>query len=174
MVVVDHVRGGVRNRPVEQPVASSGHTQALSASLEREHFTSDDPCDRTPGAGEEENIDAHECYSGILCSSVDITCVDRCVGMHAYATNNELANAHANRTHQQEVASTQLLNEIQTWKGRCYVDRVCNDLNDEGVSESCVGEVLRAVINYRMSIVFYVDSVVYIHIKLTPVSCWRA
>lgn len=106
MILVDHVGSRVRNRPVEQPVAGSGHTQALGSGLEREHLASDDPCNRAPRAGEEEDVDAHECYGGILRGSVDIVCVDRRIGMHTYATNNELADAHADRTHEQEVAAT--------------------------------------------------------------------
>lgn len=75
-LLVDHVRGSVSDGPVEEPVASgygfvstffrkrkeirTGHTEALGACLEWENLAGDDPCNGTPRAGEEEDVDTHE------------------------------------------------------------------------------------------------------------------
>jgi hypothetical protein len=48
--VVDHVRGGVGDGPVEEPVGGGGHGEGLGANLQWEDLAGDDPGDRTPRA----------------------------------------------------------------------------------------------------------------------------
>lgn len=48
--LVDHVRGGVGDGPVEEPVGGGGHGEGLGADLEGEDLAGNDPGDRTPGA----------------------------------------------------------------------------------------------------------------------------
>lgn len=59
-ILIDHVRCGVCDGPVEKPVGCGGHGQALGTCLERVQLSGDHPCYWTPGAGEEEDVDAHE------------------------------------------------------------------------------------------------------------------
>lgn len=58
---IHHVRGGVGNGPVEQPVGGGRDGETLGAGLEREQFAGHDPGNGAPGAGEEEDVDAHKC-----------------------------------------------------------------------------------------------------------------
>ena len=69
-LLIDHVRSRICDGPVEQPVRRGGHTQALRTGFEREQLSSDDPCDWSPGAGEEEDVDAYECDRGALSGEV--------------------------------------------------------------------------------------------------------
>lgn len=78
--LVDHVRCGVGNGPVEEPVGSCGHRETLRTGLEREHFTGDDPGDRSPRAGEEEDVDADESDSSALRSKIGGTSNRTCNG----------------------------------------------------------------------------------------------
>jgi hypothetical protein len=50
--VVDHVRGGVGDCPVEEPVGGGSHGERLGADLEREDFAGDDPGDGAPGGSD--------------------------------------------------------------------------------------------------------------------------
>lgn len=59
--VVDHVWGDVGDDEVEEPVGGGGHGKTLGSGLEGEGFTGDDPGAWTPGAGEEEDVEADEC-----------------------------------------------------------------------------------------------------------------
>lgn len=45
---VDHVRGRVRDRPVEEPVGRRRYREALGSYLQREQFARHDPSNRTP------------------------------------------------------------------------------------------------------------------------------
>jgi hypothetical protein len=58
-----------------------------------------------------------------------------------------LTDAHADGSEKEEVATTELLNHVQTWEGRCDVDRVGNDLNDKGAVETCIQEILGAIVD---------------------------
>ena len=51
-----HVGSCVRDCPVEKPVRGGSHRERLGSDLQGEDLTSDDPCARSPRAGEEENI----------------------------------------------------------------------------------------------------------------------
>lgn len=141
VVRVHHVWGAVRNGPVEEPVAGSGHRKALSAGLEWEEFTSNDPGDRAPGAGEEEDVDAHEGDSGFLC---------RQFGCASYCTSNrndELTDAHADCAHEKKVATAKLFDHVQSREGGGDVHSVCDALNDERVLETSILEILRSVVD---------------------------
>jgi hypothetical protein len=80
---IDHEGRRVSDGPVEEPVASGGHGQALGAGLEREHLAGDHPGDGAPGAGEEEDVDAYECDGGLLRGGVDVAGVDGGISSHA-------------------------------------------------------------------------------------------
>jgi len=56
---VDEVGSGEGDRPVHEPVASSRESDTLGTDVKREDFTNDDPSDRSPGGGEESDVNAH-------------------------------------------------------------------------------------------------------------------
>jgi hypothetical protein len=132
--VVDHVGGSVADGEVEKPavdvsisficglcsrdlpVGCGGHGQRLRADLEREDFTSDDPGDGSPGAGEEEDVDADECDQSLLGSQI----LNASNGTGD--SDDELADRHTDSTKEQKVAATPLLNEVKTGEGRGNVD----------------------------------------------------
>ena len=157
MVRVDHVGGRVRNRPVKQPIAGGGHAKALGASFQWEHFAGDDPCNRSPGASEKENVNAHEGDGSFLRVPIDIARIHRGIGGHTNTPNDELANTHSDCTHKQKVASSQLFDKIQARESGRNVDRVCDDCVDERVREACVRKVLRAVVDCNLSVLMWLD-----------------
>lgn len=125
---VDHVRGRVGDGEVEEPVGGSGDGESLGANLQGEDLTGDDPGARTPGAGEEEDVDADE-------DNEDLVCNER-VGGGTDDGDEELAESHANGTHQKERATTPLLNEVETGEGGDRVDDVGGHGDEEGVLDT--------------------------------------
>lgn len=108
VVRVDHVGSRVGNGPVQQPVAGSGHGQALGASLERVQFTCYNPCDWTPRAGEEEDVDAHKGDGGSLGGQI---------GGSGYGSgdgDDVLTHAHTDTSQQEEVTAAETLNHPQS------------------------------------------------------------
>jgi hypothetical protein len=72
----------------------------------REDFTNDDPCCRSPGCGEEEDVQADE---GNLSADSGwiVTVNSTCDG------NDELANDHTGSTPNEDCAATKTLNNIE-------------------------------------------------------------
>lgn len=68
-------------------------------------------------------------------------------GGGADGAHDELADAHANCSHEKETASAELLDEVETGKRRGDVYRVGDYLDDEGVLEAGVLEVLSSVVD---------------------------
>jgi hypothetical protein len=170
VLLVDHVGGGEGDGPVEEPVAGSGHRETLGAGLEGEQLAGNDPGDGTPRRGEEEDVDAHERDGSALGSQVRGTGDCACDG------DNELAHTHADGTEKKQVAASEALNHVETGEGGDNVDSIGDDLDDEGVLEASVHEVLCSVVDCRM-----LDGECGerrgsegVQMKLTPVSCWRA
>lgn len=65
--------------------------------------------------------------------------------------NDELTDTHSNGAEEQELTSTELLDEVQAGKSRDNVDGVGDDLNDEAsLSETCVLEVLGSVVEDKV------------------------
>ena len=113
---VDHVRGGVGNSPVEQPVGGGGDGETLGTRLEGEEFTRHDPRDRAPGAGEEEDVDAHEGDEDFVRDVGVGGCADDC--------DDELRDAHSHGTEHEERAATPFLDHVETGEGGDDVDDV--------------------------------------------------
>lgn len=90
------------------PVASSGHGKTLGTSLEREKLAGHNPRDRSPGAGEEEYIDAHESDGSTLSRQIGSS------GDRSGDGDNVLAHAHANTSEQEEVTSAEAFNHPET------------------------------------------------------------
>lgn len=132
--VIDHVRGGVSNGEVEEPVAGSGHGERLGTDLERENLTGNDPGDWAPGAGKEEDVDADECDQSLLGSHVLNT------SDSTGNSDDELADSHTDGTEEEEVAATPLLDKVETGKGGADVDARSNHSDNKGVLDTRVLE----------------------------------
>jgi len=125
---VDHVRGGVGDGPVEQPVGGGGHGEGFGAGLEREELARDDPGDGAPGAGEEEDVHAHEGDEDLV--------GDERAGRGADDGDDELAHAHADGAEEEERAPAPLLDHVEAGKGGEDVDDVGDQADDEGVGDA--------------------------------------
>lgn len=89
--------------------------------------------------------------------------------MELYLT---LTDAHADCSKEEKVTTAELLNHVETRESGGDIDRVCNDLNDEGALETSAQEVLSAVVDYySVSRRCRVWGDFDIQMKLTPVSC---
>lgn len=137
---VDHVRCGVRDGPVEQPIAGGRHGEALGADLEREELACHDPGDRAPRAGEEIDVKADKRDGSTLSGEI--------LGTRYGADDGDdvLADTHSNGTQKEQVAAAKLLDEVQAWEGRDDVDSVGDDLDDKRVLEAGALEVLGAIV----------------------------
>lgn len=92
MLLVHHVRCGVGNRKVEEPVGRGGHGESFGADFEREEFAGHDPCDGAPAGGEVVDVQADERDGGALSRKIGRA------GDGARDGHNELADAHAGGT----------------------------------------------------------------------------
>jgi hypothetical protein len=119
----------------------SSHRKGLRADLKREDFASDNPSNWTPGAGEEEDVDAYECDECLL--SRLIVGTSDCSG----DCDNELADSHTDGTEEEEVTATPLLHQVKTRESRGNVDAGCNHSDDEGVRETGVLEEGSTIVN---------------------------
>ena len=131
---VDHVGRRVTDTKVKEPVGSGGHGKGLGADLEREDLTSDDPGDRPPGAGEEEDVDTDEGNQETL--NGEVVCADDGSGN----SDNELADSHANGSEEQETAATPLLDKPETGEGGNDVDAGCDQGDDESIADTGILE----------------------------------
>jgi hypothetical protein len=62
-----------------------------------------------------------------------------------------LADAHADSTHEEKVAATELLDHVETRERRCDVHRVGDDGGDESVLETSILKVLSAIVDCKLS-----------------------
>jgi hypothetical protein len=126
---VDHVRCSIRERKVKQPIRRCCHGQSLGSDFQREQLAGDDPGDRTPGAGEEEDVEAYESDGDFLCGLV--------VGAGDGSGDGDdvLADAHADCAHEEEVAAAHLLDEVEAREGGDYVDAAAE-------CQSCLYDIL--------------------------------
>lgn len=129
---VDHVRGGVGDGPVEQPVGRGRHGQGLGARLEREELACHDPRDGTPGAGEEEDVYTYEGDQDLV--------RDERAGRGADDGDDELTDAHADGAEEEQRSTTPFLDHVETGKSRADVDDVGDQTDDEGVGNAGVLE----------------------------------
>ena len=97
--VIDHVRCGVSNSPVQQPIACSRHRQRLGSDLQWEDLSRHDPSHRSPAGRKEKDVDADEGDQGLLGGLV-------CdAGSCADTSDDELADGHADGTEEEKAPS---------------------------------------------------------------------
>lgn len=147
---VDEIGSRVCDSPVEEPVRRSGHGEGLGADFEGEDLAGDDPSDWTPGRREEEDVDADECDGCLLGGVVVYDDVTSCVltgGCCAEDSNDELRDAHADGSPEENWSSTPLLDGVEAREGGGCVDAVGDQADDEGVGEAGVLEELSSVLS---------------------------
>ena len=147
LVVVYHVRGDDRNDlysvsrsalensniedqmgtyAVPQPVRSSGQGDTTRSDRQREDLADHDPGAWTPGAGEEEDVDADKGNHGADGLGVGT------IG-HTENGDDELADHHAQGTPQQQRATADLLDGVEGERCRKHVDNGGDHAQQEGV-----------------------------------------
>lgn len=130
-------------------VGSSGDRQALGTSLEREDLAGDDPGQRTPGGGKEEDVDTDKGDRGLLCGKVvddDVSSRILTGRGRAEHGNEELTDAHADGTPEEQGSATELLYSPETGQGGSHVDARRNHGDGEGVLDTRVLKVLGSVV----------------------------
>jgi len=80
----------------------------------------------------------------LLTCAVHAAC-DVICGCGADGADDELADAHADGAHKEQVAAAELLNEVETGEGGRDIDTVGDDGDDEWVLEAGAEEVLGSV-----------------------------
>jgi hypothetical protein len=114
--LINHIRRRIRKRKVQQPIRRCSHGQGFGSDFQREELARDDPGDWTPGAGEEENVEAHESDGDFLGRLV--------VGAGDGSGDGDdvLADAHADCAHEEEVAAAHFFDEVEAGEGGDDVD----------------------------------------------------
>ena len=106
-------------------------------------LTSDNPGTRTECGGKERDVDADECE---LCGG-GVECTVRCCITNG--RNQVLANAHSQRTSQEQLASPKSVDAVESGERGDCVDDVRDNLEDEGARQllDVSGEIRCAVVN---------------------------
>lgn len=149
LAVVDQIGGGVGDGPVEQPVGGGGHAEGLGASGQGEDFAGDDPCQRAPGAGEEEDEDADKGHGGLLAGDVldvDVAVFALAGGQGAADGDDELGDTHADGAHEEERATAPSVNGQEAGDGGDDVDGGGDHGDGEAAGDARVLKVPRAVV----------------------------
>jgi hypothetical protein len=66
-------------------------------------------------------------------------------------SNDVLTYGHADRSQQKEVTSAEAFDHVKAGECGCHVDAVCDDLDDEGIVEPCVDEILCSVVSSSLA-----------------------
>ena len=110
---------------VPQPVGSGGESNTTGTDRKREDLANQDPSTRTPGGGEEENVDTDEGNHGLGCVVAAIGGTDD--------GDDELADNHAQSTPDQKRATSESLNGPEGDGSGAHVDESRNETNEERV-----------------------------------------
>lgn len=98
-------------------------------------LTSNNPSDRSPGAGKEEDVDADEGDHRPLGWKI----VDR--GDSASDGNDELTHGHTDGTDEKQIATAHLVNRDKTRQSRHNIDRIRYYSDYEGIREARILEI---------------------------------
>jgi hypothetical protein len=145
---VDHVRCGVGDGPVEQPIGCGGHGKGLGADLEREDLAGDDPGDGSPRRSEKEDVNADESDQCALSDKVLNSNSRACkreglaswsqkssLGYTRYSltntSHNKLADGHSDGTEEEKRATAPCFDKVQAREGRGDVDSRGDHRNGE-------------------------------------------
>jgi hypothetical protein len=119
-----------RDDGVPEPVRRGRDTDTTRTNGQRECLADDDPGGGTPGAGEEEDVDADE--SNLGRNGTRVICLLSTLG-DTNGTNNELCDDHANGTTNQQGTTAKSLNGPERDGGREHVDESSDQGDQEGV-----------------------------------------
>jgi len=101
---INHVWSSITDSEVKEPVGGGGDGQSFSTNLEGEQLSGNDPSDRSPRAGKEEDIEADK-------GNEDLVGDKGCSG-NTDDGDDELTDAHTDGTEEEEVTTTHALNQI--------------------------------------------------------------
>lgn len=130
-------------------VGGSRQRQRLGTGLEAEDLTVDNPGERAPGGGEEEDVDADKGDGGLLRGQVvhdNLAGVVLARGQSSQHGDEELRDAHADGTPEKQGATSPAVDGPHTGKSRSDVDGRGDHTDNKTVGEARVLEVLRSVV----------------------------
>ena len=117
---------------VPEPIGGRGESDTTGAHGQRIDFTNHDPGTRTPGGGEEKDVDTDEGDHGL--DGIGILAV------HGSGNgDDELADDHTEGTPDQERTTTEALNGPEGNGGRAHVDEGGNKGDEEGILDRTQG-----------------------------------
>lgn len=129
----------------ETHVCGSGDGQRPSPVLQGEDLSGDHPSKWSPGRRKEEDVDADKCNARFLRSDVvhdDGAGRVLACGQGSEHRHEELGGGHAYGAPEQQRSATEFIDGVQAGKGREHVDNGRDDLNDKGVLDSRILEIL--------------------------------
>lgn len=146
VVSADHVRSNDGNDGVPEPVGGSGQSNTAGTNGDREDLANENPGTRTPGRGEEEDVDGDQGDLGIDSGDVvgDSATAAIRVGLVETGSNtdngdDELADEHTEGTEDEKRTTTVLLNSVERERSGEDVDKGENERHQEGVADSTGG-----------------------------------
>lgn len=141
---VDEVRGRVSNGKVDEPVRGGRHGHGLSSNRKGVDLGRDDPCEASPGRGEEGDEEAHEGDEDPLACKVGGCNRD------SDGSYDKLRDGHSGGSDEEERSSSVLVDGPDSGNGHDDIDDVGDDGNSESLSDSGVEEVLSTVIEDKV------------------------
>jgi len=139
----DQVGSDDRDNAVPQPVGSSGKSNTTGTDGKREDFSNKNPGTRTPGSGEEEDIDGNESNLGIDSREVVGDSVASSIEMGLVETNgdtndgnDELADEHTDGTVDKHRTTTETLNQPEGDGSGKDVDKSEDKRHKEDIADS--------------------------------------
>lgn len=146
VVTADHVRGNNGNDGVPEPVGGSRESNTAGTDRNREDLANENPGTRTPGRGEEEDVDGDQ--GNLSVDSRDV------VGKSATAAirvglvetdgdtdngDDELTDEHTESTEDEKRTTTVLLNSVERKRSGEDVDEGEDERHQESVADSTGG-----------------------------------
>lgn len=143
--------GEKTDEEVPEPVGCGGQSHTLGTVLGREQFGADSPDHGTPGhgvGGDEETGDNNHALtrSGSVFGVLDV--------QHEVANRSEdhEANKHESSTSDERLATTEVLNNVETTESGTEVNSTKNNLGDEAVGDTGTLEDSGTLLNIDVSI----------------------
>jgi hypothetical protein len=113
--------------------------------LQWEDLSGDDPSKRAPRRGKEENVDADKGNASLLCSDIvydDGTGRVLTRGQSSQHRYEELGGGHSYGAPEQQRSTAEFIDGVQAGESREHVDHRRDDLDNKGVFQSRVFEIL--------------------------------
>lgn len=127
---VHHEGCGVRNGKVEEPVGRCGYRHGLGAHLEGVDLRRDDPHDGAPRGRKEKDVNRHKDDEDLVLDRQVVVPAGRGI-----RRDEELADGHADGTHDEQPPSTPRFDHDEAGKCRDAVDDLDDECDHEGVRD---------------------------------------